>query len=131
MFFSFSSYHSTAHYTCNRGYQLFGPGQRTCTEQGTWSDRGPQCQSIIYFDLKIYLNFEIIKPCKNLGVWCPEPQAPLQGFVMGTGRQYGDRVRYACSTGYRVIGADDSTCQADGTWSTVSPQCEGSVIPNE
>jgi CUB/sushi domain-containing protein len=44
---------------------------------------------------------------------------------MGTGRQYGDRVRYACSTGYRLIGADDSTCQADGTWSTVSPQCEG------
>jgi hypothetical protein len=30
-----------------------------------------------------------------------------------------------CSTGYRLIGADDSTCQADGTWSTVSPQCEG------
>ncbi|EFX77599.1 hypothetical protein DAPPUDRAFT_1343, partial [Daphnia pulex] len=94
-------YHSTAHYTCNRGYQLFGPGQRTCTDQGTWSDRGPQYRR----------------------VWCPEPQAPLQGFVMGTGRQHGDRVRYACSTGYRLIGADDSTCQADGTWSTVSPQC--------
>jgi hypothetical protein len=48
---------------------------------------------------------------------------------MGTGRQYGDRVRYACSTGYRLIGADDSTCQADGIWSTASPQCEGSVTP--
>jgi Sushi repeat (SCR repeat) len=48
---------------------------------------------------------------------------------MGTGRQYGDRVRYACSAGYRLIGADDSTCQADGTWSTASPQCEGSVVP--
>ncbi|XP_046639360.1 E-selectin-like [Daphnia pulicaria] len=59
-------YHSTAHYTCNRGYQLFGLGQRTCTDQGTWSDRGPKCQR----------------------VWCNEPQAPLQGFVMGTGRQY-------------------------------------------
>lgn len=46
---------------------------------------------------------------------------------MGTGRQFGDRVRYACSAGYRLIGADDSTCLADGIWSALSPQCEGNV----
>ncbi|KZS17024.1 putative Sushi [Daphnia magna] len=99
-----AGYRSTAHYTCDRGYQLFGPEQRICTEQGKWSERGPQCQR----------------------VWCPEPQAPTQGFVMGTGRQFGDRVRYACSAGYRLIGADDSTCLADGIWSALSPQCEAS-----
>lgn len=61
------------------------------------------------------------------GVWCSEPQAPAQGFVMGTGRQFGDRVRYACSPGYRLVGADDSTCLAHGIWSALPPQCEGNV----
>lgn len=47
---------------------------------------------------------------------------------MGTGRQYGDRVRYACSSGYRLNGSADSTCLASGDWSTTTPQCEGNVI---
>ena len=40
------NYRSIAHYKCDTGYQMFGPDQRTCTADGTWSDRGPQCQSI-------------------------------------------------------------------------------------
>nr|CAG4648642.1 EOG090X05QS [Polyphemus pediculus] len=95
-------YRSTAQYQCKEGYQLFGPEKRTCTNQGVWSERGPQCKR----------------------VWCPEPQPPVQGFVMGTGRQFGDKVRYACSAGYRLIGTDEATCQATGTWSTSMPLCQ-------
>ena len=46
---------------------------------------------------------------------------------MGTGRQFGDKVRYACSAGYRLNGADESQCQASSTWSTTVPQCQGNV----
>lgn len=63
-----------------------------------------------------------------LGIWCPEPQPPDQGFVMGIGRQYGDRIRYACRTGYKLNGQSESLCQADGNWSAPVPDCQGNVI---
>lgn len=46
---------------------------------------------------------------------------------MGTGKQYGDKVRYACGAGYRLLGATESTCNAGGMWSNETPQCEGNV----
>lgn len=48
---------------------------------------------------------------------------------MGTGRQFGDKIRYACSVGYYLDGAGESLCQASGNWSTSPPQCQGNVTP--
>ena len=38
-------FRSTVTYVCDEGYQLFGPEMRTCTAQGVWSERTPQCKS--------------------------------------------------------------------------------------
>lgn len=62
------------------------------------------------------------------GLWCEEPEPPVHGFVMGVGRQYGDKVRYACSTGFRLTGADESVCATDGQWSKLTPLCQGNVF---
>lgn len=89
--------------------------------------------SVKVFQLIVIVNivssqFQYIFVCVS-GIWCSEPQAPLHGFVMGTGRQYGDQVRYACSSGHRLIGLAESTCHSDGNWSADTPQCEGKIIP--
>ena len=40
-----TTYTSTADYTCNTGYNLFGVDQRNCTAAGTWTSGEPICQS--------------------------------------------------------------------------------------
>lgn len=35
----------TATYTCNNGYTIDGPSNRTCGNQGMWSGVEPSCQS--------------------------------------------------------------------------------------
>lgn len=47
---------------------------------------------------------------------------------MGTGKQYGDRIRYVCSAGYRLMGDDESICKADGSWSSSVPYCQGKIF---
>jgi CUB/sushi domain-containing protein len=126
------SYRSVAHYECQEGYQLFGPERRNCTDQGTWTERGPQCQS--NFNQKhSTCSLIVLFHCVFLveGVWCEEPQPPLHGFVMGTGRQYGDKVRYACSAGFRLRGeSNENVCNSSGLWSKPAPQCQGTVMRN-
>ena len=144
---------STIHFECQPGFALIGSAIIICLMDKSWSDRRPTTSA--NFDsnfsvrnkeherpkelgaseglsvkvntikfVKIDFTFRNFRP----GIWCSEPQAPVQGFVMGTGRQYGDRVRYACSTGYKLVGSTESSCQADGAWSNGMPQCEGNVI---
>ena len=35
---------STATYTCNSGFVLFGKGIRTCLESGVWNGQAPECR---------------------------------------------------------------------------------------
>ena len=37
------TYLSKATYTCNTGYQLRGPVERTCDTDGLWSQYSPSC----------------------------------------------------------------------------------------
>lgn len=34
-----------ARYSCNTGYTIDGPNNRTCGDQGMWSGTEPSCQS--------------------------------------------------------------------------------------
>ena len=42
-------------YTCLEGFVLFGPGERTCRNNGTWSEEVPLCGKfiIVYFNTRI------------------------------------------------------------------------------
>lgn len=45
--------------------------------------------------------------------------------VTGSQYTYGTKLRYHCSNGYHLVGTENFTCQADGTWDKDSiPKCE-------
>ncbi|KAK8726504.1 hypothetical protein OTU49_010282 [Cherax quadricarinatus] len=89
-------------YHCNTGYQLFGNDTRVCTADAIWSGNLPQCH------------------LKN----CGEIKPPQNGFAMGVGTLYGDKVKFACERGHVLRGEALIHCNDSGTWSASTPFCE-------
>ncbi|KAK7866166.1 hypothetical protein R5R35_001392 [Gryllus longicercus] len=58
---------------------------------------------------------------------CEELKDPELGAVSTTGRLFGDRASYSCSAGYHVVGLQERTCQADGSWSGHAPACRQNI----
>ena len=51
---------TTAFYTCDAGYALYGVTERTCQDNGTWSDAPPTCSKfgetiLLVYSLKMAL----------------------------------------------------------------------------
>ncbi|XP_037679498.1 sushi domain-containing protein 2 [Choloepus didactylus] len=61
-----------------------------------------------------------LQPVVSCGWLAP----PVNGHKDGTRYLEGSTVRFGCAGGYSLAGADTSTCQADGTWSTSTPKCQ-------
>ncbi|CAG5134438.1 unnamed protein product, partial [Candidula unifasciata] len=106
-FGSFSSsgrfvYNTTLEYSCNIGYLLQGESKMTCQKDGTWSAPTPTCQQI----------------------QCPLLDNPINGRVSVIGRTFSSIAGYTCNKGFRLVGVDARTCQADGTWSSEAPKCQ-------
>ncbi|XP_010602217.1 sushi domain-containing protein 2 isoform X1 [Fukomys damarensis] len=57
-------------------------------------------------------------------VSCGWLAAPSNGHKEGFKYLMGSTIRFHCESGYSLAGADTSTCQADGTWSAPTPQCQ-------
>ncbi|XP_045583570.2 sushi, von Willebrand factor type A, EGF and pentraxin domain-containing protein 1 isoform X3 [Procambarus clarkii] len=89
-------------YHCNAGYQLFGSDSRVCGADAIWSGNLPQCH------------------LKN----CGEIKPPRNGFAMGVGTLYGDKVKFACERGHVLRGDAQIHCDHTGTWSATTPYCE-------
>ncbi|KAG7158260.1 Sushi, von Willebrand factor type A, EGF and pentraxin domain-containing protein 1-like 3 [Homarus americanus] len=102
---SYTDLGAEALYHCDPGYQLYGNDTRVCTAQATWSGNLPQCHR------------------KD----CGEITPPQNGFAMGVGTLYEDRVKFACEKGYVMNGEAHIYCDASGTWSSATPRCEPSV----
>ncbi|XP_023502485.2 sushi domain-containing protein 2 [Equus caballus] len=49
---------------------------------------------------------------------------PLNGHKDGMRYLVGSTIHFHCDTGYSLAGAEASTCQANGTWSTPTPTCQ-------
>ncbi|XP_066972236.1 LOW QUALITY PROTEIN: uncharacterized protein [Macrobrachium rosenbergii] len=60
------------------------------------------------------------------GEQCGRPGRPVNGTVSASGRFYfpGERVAYKCLEGFVLFGADERTCQKNGTWSDEVPLCD-------
>ncbi|XP_068084486.1 sushi, von Willebrand factor type A, EGF and pentraxin domain-containing protein 1 [Anabrus simplex] len=58
---------------------------------------------------------------------CPELSHPDLGAVTMTGRLFGDRASYTCASGFHVVGLQERTCQADGSWSGNAPACKQNI----
>ena len=74
----------------------------------------------------ININFFWIGPPFSFG--CDELRQPEHGFVncnygLDGVPSYQDTCTYTCETGFEIIGNSTSTCQIDGTWSSINVTC--------
>ncbi|XP_067902029.1 inactive serine protease PAMR1-like isoform X2 [Heterodontus francisci] len=99
-------------FTCNYLFVLSGSAQRTCQQDGTWTEKQPTC----------------IKET----VSCTDPGVPLKGqrrILPGSGEiqqgyaTVGTIVQFTCNYSFVLSGSAQRTCQQDGTWTEKQPTC--------
>ncbi|CAH1243596.1 CR1 [Branchiostoma lanceolatum] len=95
------TYRQTVVYKCNNGYELLGDTKRTCREDRKWSGKEPKCKAIS----------------------CGQPEDVAHATTEGTDFTYGKSVTYKCEEGFKLLGLEVRTCQANRTWSSDKPEC--------
>ncbi|XP_076346234.1 sushi, von Willebrand factor type A, EGF and pentraxin domain-containing protein 1-like isoform X1 [Tachypleus tridentatus] len=102
MLFTNTRYGSVVEYYCEEGYQLHGPVQRICQEDGKWSEIEPICKQIS----------------------CSELLSVDHGEITAPDTTYSSTAIYSCMVGYELNGSKQRICQQDGLWSGSEPSCE-------
>lgn len=98
----YTLYGHTVQYSCGPNYTLNGPVNRTCTENGYWSDTEPEC----------------------LAPDCGELADPQNGHVNTSfGTKHGDVAFYTCDGGYELTGPASRLCLSNATWEGYPPSC--------
>eukprot|EP00117_Sycon_ciliatum_P036248 scpid11835/ scgid3889/ Sushi, von Willebrand factor type A, EGF and pentraxin domain-containing protein 1 len=92
---------SEVNYICDTGYALVGESHARCMANGQWSNPLPSCQIVD----------------------CGARDDPAFSTSVVSSTQYAGSAVYTCNTGYMMLGARMSTCQANGQWSTLPPVC--------
>ncbi|XP_023312205.1 C4b-binding protein-like [Anoplophora glabripennis] len=94
-----------AYYFCDAGYELntneYVKG-RKCTKATKWEG--------------FYEPY-----CKKKS--CGYPGTVKNGYQIGNGYSFQDRIRYNCYNGFRMIGNSTIICGKDGIWFPKKPQC--------
>ena len=42
--------------------------------------------------------------------------------------EFNSQATYTCDTGFDLLGNNTRTCQADGSWTSTDPTCEGTLL---
>ena len=92
---------SKVKFYCNLGYELTGPNERQCGDDGSWVGEEPEC----------------------VLVRCPPPKILLHGEQDINELTVGGTVSYTCNTGFRLEGSRLLTCLHNKTWSGQVPSC--------
>ncbi|NWS77462.1 CR2 protein, partial [Crotophaga sulcirostris] len=94
-------------YSCAEGLSLIGDASIHCSSDDgvnlAWSGPAPECRVV-----------RCPKPTVERGRMAP------QKFMFS----YGVDVRFSCDEGFKLHGAAESRCQADGTWQPPLPTCQ-------
>ncbi|MGH0158069.1 UNVERIFIED_CONTAM: hypothetical protein FKN15_073952, partial [Acipenser sinensis] len=90
-------------YSCNPGFELQGHSKSTCKANKQWSPAAPLCVQIS----------------------CGTPPSVENAVALATGDTYRNNISFVCSSGFHLAGPQNITCQANGSWSTPTPVCEG------
>ncbi|XP_057896004.1 complement component receptor 1-like protein [Melospiza georgiana] len=106
------SYGSKVTYSCAEGLSLVGDESLYCTSDDgkslAWSGPAPECRAV-----------RCPKPVVEKGRMTP------QMFTF----PYGLLLNFSCEEGFRLRGAAQSQCQADGTWHPPVPTCQPVQCP--
>ncbi|XP_074643412.1 P-selectin-like [Tubulanus polymorphus] len=97
---------STANYSCNAGFQMDGPHERTCLPDGTWSGDPPMCIAYSCKDLKNISN----------------------GDLDMDGNLYTNNATFTCHEGFHMPLTGNPTtltvtCLMSGNWSATVTEC--------
>lgn len=108
---------------CSDSYELIGESIITCQENGSWNKEPPKC--ILPQPEPEPTNVS----CKIELV----PQAPVNGYIVhesqvafedGTVKQ----IDYKCRSGYKLQGANNTTCTNKGVWTNPNNTCKRTII---
>ncbi|RVE75682.1 hypothetical protein OJAV_G00001320 [Oryzias javanicus] len=89
--------------SCKQGYTpVSGPRRIVCIVDGTWTRTRYMCKSKL----------------------CPYPDPPANGEQYYEDTVYLSTINYTCHEGYTLKGSRTAVCQANGTWSTPTPECK-------
>jgi len=96
--------------SCDRGFYTKSKSEMSCMADGNWKADGVQCDP----------------------VFCNTLTAPNHGSVLHEfeAQALSDRVpwkglaTFTCKQGFQLFGASHASCHDDGTWSTITPQCQ-------
>ena len=96
-------YGAQVQYQCVTGYEITAGGEfRTCQSNEEWSGTAPKCQIIN----------------------CDAISVPMNGMSDSSITTYGSTITFSCNIGYKLIGNDSITCQANKEWNGSVPTCE-------
>ncbi|XP_027393725.1 CUB and sushi domain-containing protein 2 isoform X3 [Bos indicus x Bos taurus] len=91
-------------YSCTGKRTLVGNATRMCGLGGHWTGSLPHCSGT------------------SIGV-CGDPGIPAHGIRLGDSFAPGSLMRFSCEAGHVLRGSSERTCQANGLWSGVQPEC--------
>nr|XP_043878628.1 sushi, von Willebrand factor type A, EGF and pentraxin domain-containing protein 1 isoform X4 [Solea senegalensis] len=97
----FLVYPEVLHYECRPGFVLKGSDTIACQADGKWNGQKPHCEPLS----------------------CGPPKLPIDITFKGEEYTYNNEIELSCRPGFLLQGKSVSVCQADGTWSHVSPTC--------
>ncbi|PKU44337.1 von willebrand factor type egf and pentraxin domain-containing protein 1 [Limosa lapponica baueri] len=93
---------SEVFYSCDPGFELQGPSRRICHVDKKWSPSAPSCTRIT----------------------CGMHPSIEKAEAISTGSTYRSNVTFVCNSGYHLVGPQNITCLANGSWSKPLPSCE-------
>ncbi|KAM4808468.1 sushi, von Willebrand factor type A, EGF and pentraxin domain-containing protein 1 [Rhinophrynus dorsalis] len=89
-------------YSCSHGFELQGPSHRVCHVDKQWIPSPPTCVSVT----------------------CDPSPIIENAISISTGNAYRNNVTYICNSGYHLVGPQNISCLANGTWSKPLPLCK-------
>ncbi|XP_032244248.1 CUB and sushi domain-containing protein 2 isoform X5 [Phoca vitulina] len=91
-------------YSCTGKRTLVGNATRMCGLDGHWTGSLPHCSGT------------------SMGI-CGDPGIPAHGIRLGDSFAPGSLMRFSCEAGHTLRGSSERTCQANGSWSGMQPEC--------
>ena len=108
MTFQSFTFGSVVTFECDSGFALNGARKISCEADRSWTSAMPVCERIT----------------------CFPPVVPQRGRIeIHDNMKYGSTIEFFCDEGYQLVGENISICQADGSWSGITPSCAHITCP--
>lgn len=110
-------------YSCASSHRLSGVARRVCLESGLWSDSTPKCEEIRCSE-PVLAPHSILSVTGNDRMYgrtlirtADSPSNSVQTYKVGA------LAKYRCERGYKIIGDPLITCEDNGSWGGMVPEC--------